>query len=316
LAVGLLGLVGVLGLTACGSSTGASSGGSSTGAASGGSDTSPASSSAQGSRIAVVASTNVWGDIAASIGGDRVAVDAFISDPAQDPHSFEASPRAQLTLSKAALVIENGGGYDDFMDTMLAATGSEAPVINAVKVSGKTAPADGELNEHVWYDFPTVSAVASRIAAELSSIDPSAAATFGANLAAFQQQLGSLTDAVDAVKAAHAGAPVAITEPVPLYLLQAAGLVNKTPAEFSQAIEEGSDVPVRVLAKTLDLFTGKQVKLLVYNAQTTGTESDQVIGAAQQNGIPAVPVTETMPPGEHYVSWMQANVGAVATALG
>jgi zinc/manganese transport system substrate-binding protein len=305
--VAIVGIGAILGLSACGSATDAGSGGSTA------TDTTSSSSS---SAIAVVASTNVWGDIAATIGGDRVQVDSFISDPAQDPHSFEASPRAQLTLSKAALVIENGGGYDDFMDTMLAATGSHPPVINAVQLSGKSAPAGGDLNEHVWYDFPTVGTVAAEIAKDLSAIQPSSAPAFNANLAAFRRQLDKLTASANAIKAGHAGTPVAITEPVPLYLLQAAGLVNKTPAEFSEAIEEGSDVPVRVLAATLDLFTGKQVKLLAYNSQTTGTQSDQVVTAAQQNGIPTIPVTETMPPGEHYASWMQANVAAEAKALG
>ena len=58
-------------------------------------------------------------------------------------------------------MIENGGGYDDFMDTMLkSAKNPSAAVLNAVDLSGKIAPAGGELNEHVWYDFPTVDTVA------------------------------------------------------------------------------------------------------------------------------------------------------------
>jgi zinc/manganese transport system substrate-binding protein len=258
----------------------------------------------------------VWGDIAAIVGGDLVHVDAFISNPGQDPHSFEANPRAQLTLSRAALVIENGGGYDDFMDTMLAASGSEAPVINAVSASGKAAPAGGDLNEHVWYDFPTVSAVASQIASKLSSIDPSEAPTFSANLTAFRHRLSGLTGRLDAIKSAHAGALVAITEPVPLYLLQGAGLVNQTPEAFSAAVEEGSDVPARVLAATLELVTDKKVALLVYNEQTSGPQTDQVIAAARDNGIPAVPFTETLPSGDDYITWMQSNIAAVSKALG
>src|SRR6478752_6758802 len=109
-------------------------------------------------QVRVLASTNVWGDVAAQIGGEHVAVTSIISDPSADPHSFQSSARNQLALSKAALIIENGGGYDDFMQTMLASAASSAPVINAVNVSG-LAPTDGELNEHVWYDFPTVTKV-------------------------------------------------------------------------------------------------------------------------------------------------------------
>jgi zinc/manganese transport system substrate-binding protein len=317
------GLLALLVLAGCGSSTAGGTTGStsgnptgSTSSAGGAAPTSTAGTSTSGSRIAVVASTNVWGDVASIVGGTLVQVESFISDPAQDPHSFEANPRDQLVLSKAALVIENGGGYDDFVDTMLAASGSKAPLINAVTVSGKGAAAGGDLNEHVWYDFPTVGAVAADIAAKLSAIDPSGAPTFTANLAAFQQQLNGLTSAVAAVKSRHAGEPVAITEPVPLYLLDAAGLVNQTPQAFSKAIEEGSDVPARTMADMLGLFTGKKVKLLAYNEQTSGPETQQVLKSAQANAIPTVPVTETMPPGDSYVSWMQSNVDAIGKALG
>ena len=67
---------------------------------------------AEPSGAPVVTSTNVYGDLVEQIGGDRVSVTSLIDDPAQDPHSFEASARDQLAISKAELVIENGGGYD------------------------------------------------------------------------------------------------------------------------------------------------------------------------------------------------------------
>src|SRR3990170_6823756 len=118
-----------------------------------GSGTDASQSPAAASAIPVVASTNVYGDIVEQIGGGKVKVTSVISDPDQDPHSYEANTQNQLALSKAKVVVENGGGYDDFIDRMLKSSdNSSAEVINAVKVSGKTAPAGGELNEHVWYD--------------------------------------------------------------------------------------------------------------------------------------------------------------------
>src|SRR5215213_6716455 len=69
--------------------------------------------------IRVVASTNVYADLVRQVAGDTVGVTSVISDPAQDPHSYEADAKTQLALSRARVVIENGGGYDDFMDTML-----------------------------------------------------------------------------------------------------------------------------------------------------------------------------------------------------
>lgn len=267
--------------------------------------------------IAVVTSTNVWGDVAGQIGGAQVEVTPLIADPAADPHSFEPNAQAQLALSKAALVVVNGGGYDDFMQTLLNSAKSSPPVIDAVEVSGRggSDAGSGELNEHVWYDLPTAVKVATRIADELSAIEPAEAGLFQANLASFTGRIAGLTVKLDAIRAAHGGAEVAITEPVPLYLTDAAGLVNVTPPEFSSAIEEGTGVPPTVLADTLALFTGKKVALLVYNEQTSSPETEQLLTAAKDNSIAVVGVTETLPAGKDYLSWMDANITALAGAL-
>ena len=285
----------------------------------GSSDTAPSSAAAGAAdasgQVQVLASTNVWADVVEQVGGEHVAVTSIITDPSADPHSFQSSARNQLAVSKAALIVENGGGYDDFMQTMLASAGTGVPVINAVDVSGIT-PTDGELNEHVWFDFPTVAKVADAVAARLATIDPANADSYQANAEAFDKSVGDLSTQAAAIKAAHDGAPVAITEPVPMYLLDAAGLDNVTPGEFSEAIENETDVPAAVMDQTLKLFTGKQVKVLVYNEQTSGPQTEQVVDAAKANGIPAVPVTETLPDGQDYLSWMQANIQALSQALG
>ncbi|MER6526232.1 zinc ABC transporter substrate-binding protein [Streptomyces sp. NPDC001508] len=279
-----------------------------------GSSASDSASSAP-SKISVIASTNVWGDVVEQIGGDHVDVTSIISDPDQDPHSFEADTQNQLALSKAKIVVENGGGYDDFVDRMLKSSNSSAEVINAVKVSGKTAPKGGELNEHVWYDFPTVATIADSIATALGKADPADAAVFTKNAETFKTKLTPLESKEAQIKKEHGGEGIGITEPVPLYMTEASGLVNKTPAEFSEAIEEGSDVSAKVLQETLALYTGKQVKALVYNAQTSGPQTEKVENAAKTAGIAVVPVTETLPKGKDYLGWMTANVDALASAL-
>ena len=281
-----------------------------------GGDGSASTAPAASSRVAVVASTNVYGDIVSRIGGDKVSVTSVISDPDQDPHSYEASTQNQLALSKAKVVVENGGGYDDFVDRMLKSGGnSSAEVINAVKVSGKSAPKGGELNEHVWYDFPTVAKVADRISAALGKADPANASLYTKNAETFKAQLAPLEAKEAQIKKAHAGEAIAITEPVPLYMTTASGLVDKTPAEFSEAIEEGTDVSPKVLQEALALFSGKQVKALVYNEQTSGPQTEKSEQAAKAAGIPVVPVTETLPSGKNYLSWMTSNVDALANAL-
>ncbi len=270
-----------------------------------------------GTSLSVVASTNVYGNIVKQIAGNAVEVTSIISDPDADPHSYEANSRTQLELSRADVVVENGGGYDDFVATMLkAAKNSNADVINVVDLSGKTASAGGELNEHVWYDFPTVQKLVAELVSALSAKDPGGASAFTVGAAAFTRKLTQMESTEASIKAASAGAGAAITEPVPLYMLEACGLVNKTPAEFSEAIEEGTDVSASVLAETLNLFSQKKVTLLAYNEQTSGPETEKVLAAAKASGVAVVPVTETLPAGKDYVTWMTANLTAIQTALG
>jgi zinc/manganese transport system substrate-binding protein len=267
--------------------------------------------------VNVVASTNVWGDIAEAIGGNRVQVTSIISDPSADPHSYEASARTRLAVSKADVVIENGGGYDDFMSRLVSSAQPKA-VINAVDVSGRAAAARAagqDLNEHIWYDFPSVAKVADRIASTLSSAAPGDAGTFRANATRFQGQLHDLITREATDRLATEGAGVAITEPVPLYLLNALGAVNKTPRAFSKAVEDGTDVPPAVLQQTIDLFGGGAVKALVYNAQTTDAQTEQLKKAGRDHHVAVVPVTETLPPGNSYLQWMTANLAAISKAL-
>ncbi|MGK5692404.1 metal ABC transporter solute-binding protein, Zn/Mn family [Streptomyces sp. URMC 128] len=281
-----------------------------------GSSSDSADAKSTSAEVPVVASTNVYGDIVRSIGADKVDVTSVISDPDQDPHSYEASTQNQLALSKAKVVVENGGGYDDFVDRMLKSGHNDsAQVINAVRVSGKTAPKGGELNEHVWYDFPTVARVADRISAALAKADPADAAAFEKNATAFKARLAPLEAREAQIKKEHGGEGVAITEPVPLYMTEASGLVDKTPAAFSEAIEEGDDVSPRVLQESLALFSGRKVEALVYNEQTSGPQTEKSEAAAKASGIPVVPVTETLPKGKDYLGWMTGNVDALASAL-
>lgn len=303
----LLAAASLVALAACSSSPAAApaSSGAATPAASSGAGAGSASG-----RIAVVASTNVWGDVVTQVGGDLVDVTSIISDPAADPHSYEASARTQLAISTAALVVANGGGYDDFVDTMVGSLATKPPVVHAVDVEST-----GQDNEHVWYDLPGVRTMADAIATRLGSLDPRDSATFTANAKAFDDKVAAIETKVAALKAAHAGAPVAITEPVPLYLLDEAGLVDATPEAFSKAIEDETDVAPAVLADTLALFADHKVDALVYNEQTTGPQTEQVLAAARSAGIPVVPVTETLPKGTDYIGWMTSNVAAIGAAL-
>ena len=296
----------------------------------------PATSSPAEATIGVVASTNVYGQIAEEIGGDAVTVTSIITSSAQDPHEFEPTAQDQLTVSEADLIIENGGGYDGFMDAMIEASGTTAPVITAATFN-HDYPAEGEVgeeghdhadedghdhahtegfNEHVWYDPHTMEHLAEAIAEELSTLDPDNADLFETNAAAFIDQIAGLEASLDEISAAHAGEGVFVTEPVPVYLIVAAGLENLTPEAFSEAVEEGQDVPPATLLEALGIVEDGSVKVVIANAQTGGAETTQIIDTATAQAIPVLEFTETLPEGQTYISWMQQNIAELADALG
>ena len=288
--------------------------------------------------VQIVASTNVYGSIATAIGGEHVTVTSLISSSAQDPHSYEASAQDQLAVSKADLVIENGGGYDPFIDTLLEASSTDAVVVNASEASGllegdhdhegeehaDEEHADEEegheghdhiegFNEHVWYSLHGMEHFAEHLAGELSELDAANAASYEQNLAAFVAEIEQLEATAESLHELAEGQSAAITEPVPLYLLEAAGFSNVTPAEFSEAIEEGTDVPPAALRDTLAVIS--TVALLAYNSQTASSETEQLRAAAEESGVPVVEFTETLPDGADYVTWMTDNLEAIAAAL-
>jgi zinc/manganese transport system substrate-binding protein len=304
-------------LTACGAGGGTPS-------ASPGTDDSPGI-------INVVASTNVYGDIAGVIGGDKVSVTAIITKTSQDPHSYEATAQDRLAVSKAELVIENGGGYDGFLHKM-ADDGKigHGNILTAVEVAGmapeeghtESAAADdthdhqhGAFNEHVWYSLDAMGKLADSLAAKMGELEPGSAAQFTANAAAFKSGVDGLNARLAALKGKAAGAPVAVTEPVPVYLLEAAGLENRTPEDYTAAIEEGSDVPPAVLKAATELAGSADIRFLAYNEQTEGPQTEALKKAAEAAGVPVLDFSETLPEGKTYLQWMTDNVDNVSKVL-
>src|SRR5258706_6202041 len=178
--------------------------------------------------IDVVASTNVYGDMVAQIGGAHVAVTSILSDPNADPHLFEPGTCNGLAVSQARLVIQNGVGYDAFMTKLENAAPSSRRIVvtiaDVLGVHGKDA------NPHLWYDVPKLGRIAGAIAAGLERADPAHAADYHAGVRRFNTSLRPLIALVAQIKKSFAGKPVAYTEPVPGYLIDAAGLKNLAPA--------------------------------------------------------------------------------------
>lgn len=274
--------------------------------------------------LTIVSSTNVWGDVASSIGGDLVQVVSIIENFSQDPHSYEASARDQLAVNEADVIVANGGGYDPFMDTLAEAAGNTNIVYAYLPDELEQAPKEEEAghdhdhahgNEHVWYDFHVVEDFATRLAEQLKALDSENSAEYSANLDAFVAEIESLEERATAVADSVSGARVVSSEPVADYLLEKLGLTNITPDSFSQAIEEELDVSPADLLEIQNLISSKSVELFVVNIQTGSVQIDALVGLAESNGIAVIQVSELLPQGLTYVEWMEQNISAIEAGL-
>jgi zinc/manganese transport system substrate-binding protein len=268
---------------------------------------------AVGTRLPVVAAENVYGNVAAQIGGRHVSVTSILADPNADPHLYEAGTVNGLAVARARLVIRNGLGYDAFVEKLEAA--APAPLRRTLDVADALGVRGRDANPHLWYDVPRLPRIAAAIAAALERADPPHAAAYRAGLRRFEADLAPLRATVARVRARFAGAPVAYTEPVPAYLVAAAGLVDRAPAGFTRAIEEGREPTPQAVAAMNALVRERRIRVLLYNSQAVSPLTRSLRDAARRAGIPVVPVTETLPPGRTFQQWQLAQARALEAAL-
>jgi zinc/manganese transport system substrate-binding protein len=279
---------------------------------------SAAQSTGAGARIVAIGAENEYANVIEQVGGRYVKVSAIESNPNTDPHTFEASPSVAQAVSAARLVVQNGVGYDTFMERIESASGgvgsnSQRKVIDVQKLLGLP---DSTRNPHLWYKPQTMPAVAKAIVAGLSALQPSHAAYFQANAAAFERSLTPWHEAIEQFAREYPQTPVATTEPVGDYMLEAAGTVNLTPFSLQADIMNGVDPAPQDVTLQNELFATHKVKVFVYNQQVTDSLTQSFLEAAKRHGVPVVGVYETMPtPGYDYQSWMLAEVRALRRAV-
>jgi len=264
--------------------------------------------------VTAVGAENEYADVISQIGGRYVRVTAIESNPNTDPHAFEASPSVAQAVSAARLVVQNGIGYDTYMNKIEAAAPSSTRQV--IDVQNLLGLPDSTPNPHLWYSLTTMPAVAKAIAGDLSRMQPAHAAYFSANLSRFDSSLQPWYQAIARFKAAYAGTAVAVTEPVGDYMLQAAGTKILTPFVFQADIMNGVDPSPQDVSLQDGFFSGHKVKVFVYNQQVTDSLTQSFLTQASKYGIPVVGVYETMPtPGYSYQSWMLAEVQALQKAV-
>ncbi|WP_323121103.1 metal ABC transporter solute-binding protein, Zn/Mn family [Burkholderia alba] len=266
---------------------------------------------AQGAKVQVVAAENFYGDVVHQIGGARVAVSSILSNPDQDPHLFEASPKTARELQHANLVIYNGADYDPWMAKLLSASkNAQRATIVVADLVGKKA---GD-NPHLWYDPATMPAAARAIAAALASADPAHKAEYDANLARFVASLQPIDAKVAALRTQYKGLPVTATEPVFGYMSDAIGLDMRN-LRFQLATMNDTEASASDIAAFENDLRKRQVRVLIYNSQAEEPMTKRMLKIAKDAKVPTIAVTETQPAGKTFQQWMLSQLDALGTAL-
>jgi zinc/manganese transport system substrate-binding protein len=268
----LSGMVMVLILSSCDSNTGGSSG-----------------------RPLVVAAENFWGSLAEQLGGDRVQVRSIISNPNSDPHSYEPSSADARTIAQADMAIVNGVGYDNWAPRLLSASPSSGRVV--LTVGDVVGARDGE-NPHRWYDPAEVPRVIAAISADLKRIDPKDASYFDRRRAIFETRgLARYRQLISAIRARYSGVPVGASESIFALQAPALGLDLITPPGYMKAISEGSDPTAQDKATVDRQIRTRRIKVWIFNSQNASPDIQRLSQEARAEGIPIVPVSETLTPG-------------------
>jgi zinc/manganese transport system substrate-binding protein len=264
--------------------------------------------------IQAIGAESEYASVLSQLGGRYVQVSSVLNNPNSDPHTFEASASVAEEVSQAQLIVQNGVGYDTFMNVIEGGSPSSSrTVIVAQSVLG--LPTDTP-NPHLWYNPSTMPAVAKAITAALVSIQPGHASYFEANLATFLTSLKPWFAAIADFKARYGHTAVAVTEPVADYLLQAMGMQIETPFVFQADIMNGVDPSPEDISLEKGLITSRTVKVFCYNEQVVDSLTISIRQTAISAGVPVVAVYETMPtPGYDYQSWMLAEVAAIQAAV-
>jgi len=263
----------------------------------------------------IVAAENFWGSLAAQIGGAHVQVLSIVSDPNADPHEYETNAGDARAVAGANYVIENGAGYDSWMDKLVSAgpgSNTDRKVLNVATLIGKK---EGD-NPHFWYDPDYVNAAAVQMGQDLVALDPANASYYEAQYQTLQASLAQYQNRIMTIKQQFGGTKVAATEDIFVYLANAAGLDLVSPPAFTAAVAEGNDPPASSIVQFEAQLKSGDVKVLVYNQQTVTPLTDSMKALAAAQGIPLVAVTETIqPPSLSFEDWMNGQLIELQNAL-
>jgi zinc/manganese transport system substrate-binding protein len=271
-------------------------------------------------KITAIASFSILGDLVRNVGGARVAV-ATLVGPNGNAHVYEPSPADSQRVAGASVVFVNGLGFEGWLDRLVKASGTRAPIVVA---SAGIAPRhlagdhghDGT-DPHAWQSVANAKIYVANIRDALTRADPAGEGTYAANAAAYLAKLDALDQEVRDVVAAipPARRRVVTSHTAFGYFQDAYGVAFMAPQGMSSEAEASAKDVARIITQVradkvsavfLENVTDPRLVNLI--AAETGARiggtlySDALTG---QDG-----------PAPSYIALIRHNVRQLAAALG
>ena len=270
-------------------------------------------------KLKVVATFSILSDLVKNVGGDRVDARTLVG-PNGDAHVYQPSPGDAKTLADAKVVFVNGLGFEGWMERLIKASGSKAPVVTATK-GVKPRKSDDEhshggADPHAWQSVANAKIYVANIRDGLSAADPAGKASYEASAAAYLAQL----DALDAeVKAAIDRIPadrrrIITTHDAFGYFAAAYGVSFIAP----QGVSTESEVSAKDVAKIITQIRKQKIPA-VFLENVTDDRLLKRIGAESGARIGGTLYSDALTDGQGaaptYLDMMRHNVRQLAQAL-
>lgn len=250
-------------------------------------------------KISIVTTTNIYSDIAQNVVGKYGKASAIITKSNVDPHDFEPTTADAKKLSQASIIVENGLGYDDWMNK-LASSVSKKPV-SVGKLMGLKAGA----NPHLWYNLTMPEKYVDYLVRRLSKLDKKHAHYYRQNGQKYLAKVEQIKQLAKSINGKNKK-PVYVSEPVFDYALQEAGFKIGDP-DFEEAIENGTDPSAKVVGEMTKRIKQRKISFFVNNTQASSATVSGFVRLAKKNHIPILNVRETIPDKTTYLQWLRDN---------
>lgn len=307
-----------------------------------GKEASPQTQAAAVTNLKIVTSTLPVTDFTKAVVGDRANV-TYLLPTNIGPHDYQAKPEDVRTLAEASVLIKNGLGIDEYLDSLVknannpklkiidtsegvktisneevegsAAHGNEAPAGQEAETeAAREHEHEGEFNPHIWLDPKRAIEQVENIRDGLIAADPAGRETYTDNAALYIEKLNALDQEIATVLTPYAGKEFVTYHDFAPYFAQRYALK----AQFLVDVPEENPAPADV-QRVIDSAKESDLKTLLTEPQAVGNPFDALAKDLKVQVSNFDPMETSSPEGvepDYYLTVMRQNLKNLQTALG